>query len=178
MSKIQMISRDDYDRYFKLTACAEQLVDYFYETWGENIFIDYYAFCNYFIDRDDYEFTKCIDDVKIPWKWEIKCDNIALTEDGVYNLVKNFDHNNTRERMAPEDGHLFTPEEINKLQAVLKVFVNTNPIFIDDKNGMIDRFRKVKLPYCEIEVSPQEIIDLRAILKKDLKEQLKNESKQ
>ena len=178
---MKKISKSVYDRYFKLTCVIEQLADYFYETRKDEdvVFPCYYEFCNYFLNNEEYEFTKWNDDI-YPYKWEIKHNGRILSEDEIYELYKKF----TSEKISEhkdiideankdvDEKHLFTEKQIDQTREILKLFVNINGqfMFLDD-NGQMNPKKVASLPYTGTKVTVNQIKKIRDILKKEKKEQ-------
>lgn len=201
---MKKLTRSVYDKYFKLTCVIEQLSNYFYLTRKDECATSlpmFYEFCNYFVNNEEYEFTKIgLTEAKkkfrkyyedangihshIPERpaylcWEIRHNGELLDEDEIFELYMRFTCNNISPETIEEvnkdvdkEPFLFTEEQNQQVQAILKLFVNINGQFMFLKeNGELDSEKIVELPYSNIPVSIQQIRNIRSILKRELKKQ-------
>ena len=180
---MKKIPRSTYDEYFRLTCVIEQLSDYFYETRKDDTvcFPCFYEFCNYFLNNEEWEFTKLMNKDSNPWKWEIKHNGRILSEDEVYELYKKFTTNELRKhneiidevnKDVDETKRLFTEKQIDQTREILKLFVNINGQFMFlDNNGQMNPKKVASLPYTGTKVTVNQIKKIRDILKKEKLEQ-------
>jgi hypothetical protein len=151
------MDRETFNKYIKLYCCASQLVDYFYNEFGEYLFIDYYKFCEDNANNESFKLEKVSDKV-CEWRWQVSFNGGLLTKGEIYNLLKEYD-------TSSDDSNL-TDDQIRTISDILKLFVNKSDLFVD--NGEIDCFKKVNLPYTDREITANQIIDIRRKLKKSL----------